>query len=415
MSNFFKYLRAQTKRTIKLYPAILAFTLVLVIGVSIILSVMLGSRSESEENKRIRVGIVGDLDNSYLDIGISALKSMDTSRFYIEFEQMSEEQAKAELKTGKLMGYVHIPAGFVDSVANGGSLKLKYIIGNSPAVLSSLLMQEIIDVIGSIIVESQCAVYGYIDLAEIAELEYKTRVELANNLSVEYIGHILKREQWYDIHTLGIGKGLTFEGYYVCAFFILLFLLWGTVCVNLITKRDLSLQRLLFSKKNVVFGQITAEYAPFFGVFIANIIILFAAAGLLLGGKELPAFLPDIAGVFGFIKLGIMLIPAAAVISAMQFMLYELTSGVVSAVLLQILSLVALSYASGLLYPIYSLPQTLQAISPYLPTGVAFSYASRVMTGDMNAEALINAAVYVALFLSVAAVVRSIKIRGSRI
>ena len=93
MSDFLKYLRAQMKRTAKLYPAILCFTLALVVGVSIVLAVLFGNNAKSEENKRIRVGIVGDLENSYLDIGISALKSMDTSRFYIEFEQMTEEEA----------------------------------------------------------------------------------------------------------------------------------------------------------------------------------------------------------------------------------------------------------------------------------------------------------------------------------
>ncbi len=415
MNNFLKYLRAQTLRALKLYPAIIAFTLALVMGVSIILLSLFGNRSRTEENTRIKVGIVGDLDNSYLDIGIAALQSMDTSRFYIEFVELSENEAKRQLSNGELKGYVNIPEGFVDSVADGGDLKLKYVMGNSPAVLSSLLMQEIIDVIGSIVTESQCAVYGYMDLLDETGVSKSVRNRLAEGMTVEYVDKILTREQWYDTKTLGFGMGLSFEAYYICAFITLLLLLWGTVCVNLLLKRDLSLQRLLFSKKRRVLGQIIAEYVPYLAVFAANLLILCTLAAVAFMGKEMPSYLPELTGAFSFIKLAFALIPAAFLISAMQFALYELTSSVVSAVLLQILVLVALSYASGLLYPLYSLPVTLQKIAAWLPTGVAFDYVSRVITADMGAAAALKSVVYGAAFLCVSAIVRHMKLRGSRI
>ncbi len=412
MNSFFRYLRAEGKRTLKLYPAILLFTLVLVLSIAIILATLFSTKSNSEAGTKIKVGIVGNLENSYLDIGIAAFQNADTTRFYIEFLELPEQEANRLLKTGELKGYVYIPDGFVDSVAKGGELKLKYVMGNSPAVLSSLLMQEIIDIIGNVIVESQCAVYGYIDLAYKTELEAEIRGKLVSSLSVEYIDQILSREQWYDVHVLGIGQGLSFESYYVCAFLILLFLLWGTVCVNLLTRRDLSLPRLLYSKKRNTYSQILAEYIPFFCVFLANIIILSLGAGIFLRGGSL---LPNADSFADIAVLGLSLIPAALVISSMQFMLYNITSSVVSAVLLQILALVALSYASGLLYPLYSLPETLQSVAPYLPTGVAFSYASRAIIGDVTAGAFANTIIYSGIFLSISAAIRSLKIRGGRI
>ncbi len=415
MINFLSYLRAQLKRALKLYPAIIAFTLALIVGVSLILAALFGSREGNEENMRIKVGIVGDLDNSYLDIGIAALQSMDTSRFYIEFQEMEESVAQKQLANGSLKGYVKIPKGFVDSVADGGDLKLKYYMGNSPAVLSALLMQEVIDVIGSVVTESQCAVYGYMDLLEKAGFSRSVQNRMAEGLSVEYLGKILTREEWYEISDLGFGSGLSFEGYYAAAFLVILFMLWGTICVNLLTKRDLSLERLMLSKGRGITALMLAEYIPFFLIFVANLLIIGAGAAVFLGGKELPAFLPEFAGFFSFLKFAAMLLPAALLISAVQFLLYELTASVVSAVLLQILALVGLSYASGLLYPLYSLPETLQKVAAILPTGVAFNYVSAVLTSSRISETLIKTLLYAAAFLAVSVLVRKIKIRGSRI
>ncbi len=415
MNSFFKYLRAQLKRALQLYPAIIAFTLALVLGVSLLLIALIGSRGSTDENAKIKVGIVGDLNNSYLDIGIAALQSMDASRFYVEFIELDEQTANAQLSSGDLKGYVKIPKGFVDSVANGGDLKLKYVMGNSPAVLSSLLMQEIINVIGSVVTESQCAVYGYMDLLDKSGYSRKLQNRLAEGLTIEYIDKILTREQWYDIETLGFGKGLSFEAYYICAFLTLLMLLWGTVCVDLLTHRELSLQRLLFSKNRGVLGQTLAEYIPFLAIFAANLILLGVISGAMLGGKELPIYLSGFTGFFSFLKFSFYLIPAALLITALQFMLYELTSGVVAAVLLQVFALVALSYASGLLYPIYSLPATLQKIAVWLPTGVAFDYVGSALTANIDAAIFFKTIAYGAVFLAVAAAVRKLKIRGGRI
>ena len=120
-------------------------------------------------------------------------------------------------------------------------------------------------------------------------------------------------------------------------------------------------------------------------------------------------------GFGGYLRMGLMLLPAAMLLSAMQFFLYELTSGVVSAVLLQILSAVALSFASGYLLPLDSLPPVLASASAFLPTGVAFSYAAALFTDSGIALLLAITAGYSAVLLAAAAAVRNVKIRSSRL
>ncbi|MBR3593138.1 MAG: ABC transporter permease [Clostridia bacterium] len=415
MRSFGRYLLAQSKRTVKLFPAILSFTLVLVLAVSILLFGLFGNHSSKEANMRVRIGIVGNLKNSYLDIGVAALKSMDTSRYYIEFIELDESEARKRLSTGDIKGYVNIPEGFVDSVADGGDMKMTYVMGNSPAVLGTLVMQEIVDIIGDILVDAQCATYGYTDLLYKADLTRNVRHKLMTTLTIEYVDTVLSREQWYDIHELGFSSGLSFEGYYTCSFLVLMFLLWGTVCINLLVKRTLSLQRVLYSRRSGAVAQTLAEYIPFFGVLAVELTLLLVGAGIAFRGHRLPDFLPEIGGIFGFLKIAVLLLPAVLLISALQYMLYSLTKNVISAVLLQILSMIALSYMAGLFYPLYSLPQALQTIAPYLPTGAAFNYISGVLTGSASISSAGGTLLYAVVFLALAAFIRSVRLRGSRV
>ena len=129
----------------------------------------------------------------------------------------------------------------------------------------------------------------------------------------------------------------------------------------------------------------------------------------MLGGD----FLCHVHGIFGYLSLAVSLLPAIVLICSMQFFLYELTSNIISAVLLQILSVVALSYASGLLYPLYSMPEAVQKIAGFLPTGVAFNYVAGLLTDSPVLPVILL--YYTLLFVSLAIFVRRIKIRGSRI
>ena len=111
MTEFVKYLRAQGRRVLKLYPAILAFTAVLAIALATLLVGVLGDNDAQESKQKIRLGLVGDISDSYLGIGVFAVQNFDTSKYYLEFIEMSEADAQAQLDAGELMGYIRIPDG----------------------------------------------------------------------------------------------------------------------------------------------------------------------------------------------------------------------------------------------------------------------------------------------------------------
>ncbi len=357
-----------------------------------------GSYKSDKENALIKVGIVAGSNNGYLNAGIDAFRSIDTSRLYLEFVKLGEKEARTLLKSGELEGYLYIPDGFIDSV---GEKKITYYMGNSSAALTSLLMQEFVDVIGGVVVETQCAMGGFSALAQKTELEKAAQKKIAEKLTVEYIEKILTREEWYELQPLGVGRGMSYGTYYLAAFIVLLIMLWGIACVNLLAGRDLALPRMLYSKGRGAVFQTAAEYLPFLALLFVNIALITTALFA--------------CGVGSLFLTAAALIPAVVLLSAMQFFLYELSSGVVNAVLLQILSLLALSIPSGLFYPSNSLPSALRLFGEWSPVGVAFSCAGGALQHSTALRESAIAAAYSALFLVLSAVARKFKIRGSRI
>lgn len=68
---------------------------------------------EKTENKNRSYG---DVDETYLGIGLLALQRMDTLRFAIDFSTMTEDEAEKKLAAGELAAYVDISGKFCRGV-----------------------------------------------------------------------------------------------------------------------------------------------------------------------------------------------------------------------------------------------------------------------------------------------------------
>lgn len=93
-----RYLKLQIKRGLKHLHSILAITLLLAVCISLACALIITQNNENESQKKIKIGITGDLSQTYLGIGITAIETMDTSRFSIEFITMEEEVAQKRSK-----------------------------------------------------------------------------------------------------------------------------------------------------------------------------------------------------------------------------------------------------------------------------------------------------------------------------
>lgn len=416
MRKFAIYLRTQFKRSLRHYPAILLFTLLLVCGIAILLSTMFQANASSEGQAKIKVGLVGDASDSYLDLGLMLVQNVDSSQYYLQLVVLDRDSAIEQLKARKLNGFIEVPDDFVDAMLAGRASSITYVAAAGPAVLGSLLVEETAGTVSRMVSESQNGLYGYARYANQANLDPTWRSEQIDALNMDYVELIFTRDTTYDVEVIGLGNNLSFASYYVCAFLLLMVLLMGTICVNLLTKSDLSINRLLTFRRFGAPGQAVGDYLPFLAIIALNLLLFFVGTGIAVSVFDVKIeFLSMLDGFGDYLRMGLMLLPAAMLLSAMQFFLYELTTGVVSAVLLQILSAIALAFASGYLLPLDSLPPVLASASAFLPTGVAFSYAAALFTDSSLALLFAIALGYSAVLLAAAAAVRNVKIRSSRL
>ncbi len=410
MINFFSYLRAQFLRALKLYPVIIAFTLILSISISIFLVNMISSNEEGESKQKIEIGLVGNVTDTYLGIGVEAVQNFDTSKFYLEFVNLDEDEAVKRLESGRIMGYITIPEGFIDSIVSGENKKLSYVVGNSPASIGPVIMNDIVEVISDIVTESQSSIYGFIDIAKETELKKKARNKLVDKLNLEYIDIILDRESAYKTSFIGISSGLSFKDYYVCAFILLILLLCGTVCAHLLVKTNLSLPRLLYCSGQPLWKQLLGDYLPFITVIFIDCIAMLFSANAVLGSSQISILE---GGYTELLLFALKILPAIVLITAMQFLIYEISRNIISGVLLQVILTLVLAYVSGFFYPLYSLPKLLQTVSRLLPTGIAFEYVTAVFKEESTPLLLAATLLYGIALLIAAGALRYYKLRRS--
>ncbi len=413
MNKFFNLLRAELLRALKFYPIIICFTLILALGIGGLFGGMLASRSESEEKTKFKIGLVGDTSDSYLGIGIFAVTNFDISKDYAEFVEMTEEEAVDELKNDRILGFVNIPEGFIQSVMRGDNIDIKFVMNKKPAMLGTLLIEEICSVVSDLVVYSQNGIYGYSDFLD--GYSYAEYSDLIDKINIEYMACVFDRESAYEINELGYSDELSFEIYYLCAFSIILMLLWGICCCNLCVKKNYSLARSLKLGGRGALAQIFSEFTPFFLIITFNVFILLTAAGICVEqGVCVFPFIDSAETCLEFICIGVRYIPAITLICALQFLLFEICDGIISAVVLQVFSTVALSYLSGFLFPLYSLPSTIQFFARFLPTRIAFEYISSVLNDTLSIAAVFSTVLFTVALLVATVLIRNYRIRSER-
>lgn len=413
MNSFLKYLRVWLIKALKSYHVIVIFTIILALCAGIMLGNIFKDRSESEANAKFPIGLVGDTSDSYLGIGVFAVQNFDVSKDYAEFIEMSEDEAKKQLKDNKILGYVIIPDGFIKSVLYGDNIDIKFISNKKPAILETLLIEEICTVVSDLVVGSQNGIYGYSDFLK--ELSSVDRSKLIDKINIEYLSCVFNRNSVYDINTVGYSNSLTFEVYYISAFVVILILLWGICCSGFMVKNSYSFYRSVILGGRGVATQIFAEFIAFASVILVNAFLVLLLLGVFSETYGLNfgafAFIDSLSSCLG---LWVSFIPVILLLCSLQHLLFEISNGIIGSVILQVFAVISLSYLSGFFLPIYSLPPLLQSASKFLPTTVAFNYISAVFTEKESFSSIVWIFVWTIIFVASTLVIRKAKVRSDR-
>lgn len=410
MKRFSAYFKLQLKRYLRAYPWVIAVTLILVLGVAATLGVVIESNTSSESSEKIKIGVVGDYSDSYFKTGITALENLDTSRLSIDLVRCnSEDDAKVKLSNDTISAYVLVPEGFVESVLNGENKSLKYVMNESSSSIGAVLSAEAVKTVTNMITKTQTGItaaaqYCY-DTNNTENMSDKNK-----EMNIMYINLVFSRSNTAQVENIGLKDGLNSASYYFCGIATLFLLLFGIAFCPLLAKKNLSFNWLLSSKGAGVTGIVLGEFLSF---------VLFSVATVLI-----VAFIVGVCGSFvnfediGIVNINIQsmlvlwlnVIPAVAAVCAVQYFLYEITSGIISGVLVQFVAAAGLGYISGCFYPDYFFPQAIRTVAFYLPSGAAFSSVRSALALGTPSIGTALCVAYAVVFVILALLIRRRKL-----
>ncbi len=401
------YFKLQCKRVAKVFVPILLVTLVLAIGIGAALAAIIGNYLNSEENTVFSIGVTGDMENEYLKWGIAAVQAFDDTRFTMQFVQMEEKEAIEKLSDGTLTAYIDLPYGFVDGVTTGDLVPIRFLTTPGAVGVVTMFKDEITSSILEMAIDTQKATNG------IAAAAYDNDIgilagDLQYDISISYIDLILNRGNMVTVDILGIESGLGMVEYYICGLFIVFFMLAGLPFVTIYCRKDNSLNTLLLSKGFSHKKQLICEWGAHFLSYLCLVLI---CAVLLSSLIILSPNLVTFESAFLFI---LYLVPVILMFSSLNLMIFELTSNVVSGVLLHFFTTLSLCYVSGCFYPVYAFPKIIQNLQSVLPTGVARACLANAFTKEQNVFSLFSVLLFALAFYLLTLYIRSRKMQSHK-
>ena len=381
-------------------PGIILMIALVAILLSAALFALLNSDSYKSEQMRYKLGLVGSTDNELIDLGVHLLETEDDMQYVLELVQYEDEaEAKAALRSADISAYIVITDEFADAVdAMTNDAKLTYYATSGQKGISNVMMDEIALVATNIIVPSEKGICTLRDIMAREGYDKADTYMAVYEIFMAYVNTMMLRGEISTVTELGISDGLTTPQYYFVSL-LLFFLLLMTMCFVAYFIGINHAQHKFFSSKGITaLQQVLGEYIPFLTV---NIIVALLVAGL----AKLTG-LGDFIGVdidSGFV---LRIVVIEALFTGLAFLLYEILEGIINKVLVTFLLYIAGAYASGYFYPRSILPEMMQQLGQWLPTGLAFDFLGSVVTGESGAFAMALMLIYVVIFVGASVLIR---------
>lgn len=379
MISWKQYLKVQLKRAGKALPGICLLTVFLTVGLLVLMKAMFLIEESKSENRIVNVGIVGDIDDTYLGIGIEVIKNMDGIRNLADIQTMTEEEAMQAFVSGDISAYLLVPEGFIDSVVYGENKQLTYVTNDAAQDIGGLLINELVGSISQMITMTQTSVQSM----QSYMLEHDMRDglwEATEGINIAYIEVVLNRMDMFELEELGISNSISFTGHLFTGILVLLMLLWGINSVSLLVRSENSLLKILHTRGLNSRKQVLSEVGAYLVLQCASLLCVFICVIIIKAAFGLSIREWDVLEAGEKLLFVVKLVPVVMLTATMQALLYELVTNVVTGVLLQFVVAVSMAYVSGCIYPLSFFPEALQVLGAYSPIGVALRYLQKNLT-----------------------------------
>lgn len=381
MCGWKQYWMAQLKRVGKALPGICVLTVLLSVCFLFLFRGLFLADDAKEEKKMVQIGIVGDLEDSYLGMGIHVIMNTEGIAQMVNILSLTKQEAEQGILQGEIVAYLEVPEGFLEAVCRGENIPLTYVSTKEMQGLGAVLVDEMVNLISQMVTTAQRAAFALqIYVLELHGQEYVSPTN--KDINILHISTVLNHEDLYELQETGVSNSISGMGHLFSGVLLLLALLWGIQSVSLVVKEDFSMQKLLAVKGLGAGKQVLAEVSAYavmqyfsFGILFLCMILLKETVGFSVREWD---FLDLGQKGFFFIKM----LPVIWMISTLQAFLYELADHMITGVLLQFVVAVSMAYVSGCIYPITFFPRGWQQVLEVLPVGVALRYLQGNLAGE---------------------------------
>lgn len=397
-----RFFVTELKRNAYYLPVAVISALALTVLVMALSYVYYTNGPMTQKDRKYIIGVVGNVDEKYLDYGIGMMEKADTSGSIFTYRSLNSEKEAVRLRgQGKIDAYIVVPDGWMSSVVTGrNDKKIKVVTADGQKGMTSILVDRILDTASTLFTDSQSAVFSTQEVLQ--RLNYKNTDELRDKYNIEIFLLAERRSRLSRLKQYGEINGLSLPQSVAVGALLFTLLLMGITNTPLFVRRNDTLLRMISAKGAEPSVQVMLSYLAYLAHYV---VILAAVTAALVIPVSFFRRIP--AGIF------FVLIPVAVLFTSFQFFLFEITSGVVNSMLIQFTVAVVMSYVSGYFYMENFFPPVIRTIGKILPTGAAFTAAADTVTeGFTEPLDVLILFIYAAFFVVQAMVVRTVRIKG---
>lgn len=365
-----KYFQLQCKRLMRYLPGVLLATVILLLGILLAFQLLSGQNENKAENQKVAVGVCGEMDHPFLQMGLTAMTSFDSSQMALDVLEMNQDDANRALAAGKIAAYIVIPEGFIEATFEGEILPIDFYSTTGSTGLVSLVKEELSRVISNLLLESQKGTYAVWDGLIDNDLRSKASGQM-DAMAITYVDYILVRNRLYTVQELGIGDALGLKEYVLCGLGVVAMLLLCLPFATQMIPGDPALGRLLCSKKKSAWKQAICDFLAYGATLLCLFLLVAVPAKIFLSEKLT-------------VLMMIQMLPVLLFAASFSFMINSLSRDIIGGIMLQFFISVLLCFVSGCLYPVDFFPVEVQQLAQWLPTGLARGQLASCITGSTS-------------------------------
>ncbi|MBQ4378888.1 MAG: ABC transporter permease [Treponema sp.] len=412
MALFFRFLRIQFLKVRSVFPKIFLASVLTFSLLSVIAFLFVRNMNFSGNKQKISIGIVGDLSSKYFEFGVNALKMVDSSRFFLDLQLLSEEDAKKALRKRKIAAFVVVPDGFFEAVECGeNNLQVSYYTSGGNSGVEGILKDEVAEIVTTLLLHAQAGIFGMERIA-LKTNQLKNLREDNYDLNLKYVKWTLDRTKFVRVEETGLSEGLSVTSYYLISLLLVFFAFFGLGSLSFFISRTQS-QRTFFALNGISsVNQIFCEFLVYF--FLQTVVLLFACALLYVFAVSdlVKIDLWKYSGAFsGVLSLFTAFLPVIVLLSSIQFFLFEFNVNQIALVSLQFLSMTALAFSGGCFYPLDFFPEALKNFGKLSPLGEAFSFVNSIFSNKFSFTCLMIMVLYSVIFFFLTCALRKVRVK----